>query len=191
MKTLLNLLPEEKKEAIQNRLRSRFLLWQLFLVFVLEVFYLSMLISIYLILDFQLKSLQTIEQTAKSSARSEERRLSEYEKKFQDTNAQVETIGKIDRSHLYFTNIFVLLDGLTPPNISINQMKTTEYAVSLSGKAAKREDLLLFDKQLKASEDCIGDVNIPVSNLFSQKDIDFQLDFSVKPECLQAASDKK
>lgn len=191
MKTLLNLLPEEKKDAIQSRLRSRFLLWQLFLVFALELFYLSMLVSIYLILDFQLESLQNIEQRAMTSSRSEEQRLSEYEQKFQDTNAQVETIGKVDRSHLYFSNIFVLLDGLTPPGIAVNQMKTNEYTVSLSGKAAKREDLLLFDKQLKASEECISNVTIPVSNLFSQKDIDFQLDFSIKPGCLLGSSDKK
>lgn len=190
MKTLLNLLPEEKKDAIQSRLRSRFLLWQLFLVFVLEVFYLSMLVSIYLILDFQLKSLQDIERNALLTSRSEERRLAEYEKKFQETNAQVEAIRRVDRSHLYFSNIFELLDTLTPPHISIRQIKTTEYSVSLSGRAAKREDLLLFDKQLKASEACITDVNIPVSNLFSQEDIDFQIDFSIRPECLRVEEKK-
>lgn len=191
MKTLLNLLPEEKKDAIQSRLRSRFLLWQLFLVFVLEVFYLSMLVSIYFILDFQLKSLQSIEQNVALSSYSEEKRLSEYEKKFQDTNTKVGVVAEMERSHLYFSNIFVLLDTLTPPNISISQMKTTEYAVSLSGRAVRREDLLLFDQQLKESEECISNVNIPVSNLFSQKDIDFQLDFSVKPECLLSVEGKK
>ena len=64
MKTLLNLLPEEKKDAIQNRLRSRFLLWQLFLVFVLEAFYLTMLVSTYFVLDYQLKSLKGLETTS-------------------------------------------------------------------------------------------------------------------------------
>ncbi len=184
MKTLLNLLPEEKKDAIQNRLRSRFLLWQLFLVFVLEIFYLSMLVSTYLILDFQLKSLQGIGQNVGQSSGSDERRLSEYEKKFQDTNTQVDIVERIDRSHLHFSRIFLLLDTLTPPGIIVNQLKTEEYKVSLSGKAAKREDLLLFDKQLKDSMECITEVAIPVSNLFSQVDIDFQLDFSVKQECL-------
>lgn len=190
MKTLLNLLPEEKKDAIQSRLRSRFLLWQLFLVFVLEVFYLSMLVSIYLILDFQLKSLQDIGQDAALSSRSEERRLSEYEKKFQDTNVSVDTVARIENSHLYFSNIFTLLDTVVPANIAINQMKTNEYTVSLSGKATKREDLLLFDKQMKEAGKCISNVTIPVSNLFSQQDIDFQMDFSVKPECLKVLEGK-
>lgn len=185
MKTLLNLLPEEKKDDIQNRLRSRFLLWQLFLVFVLEVFYFSMLIGTYFILDFQLKSLQGIGQNSVLSSRAEDKRLSEYEKKFQDTNTQIEVTNRIDRSHLYFSNILTLLDTLVPAGITINQMKTNEYVVSLSGRAAKRDDLLLFDKQLKAEEKCVTDVNIPVSNLFSQENIDFQIDFSVKPECLR------
>ncbi len=185
MKTLLNLLPEGKKDAIQNRLRSRFLLWQLFLVFVLEVFYLSILVSAFVVLDFQLKSLGSIGQNAALSARSEERRLNEYERKFQETNVQVDVVGKIDRSHLYFSRIFSLLDTLTPAGITVNQMITEEYKVSLSGRAAKREDLLLFDKQLKEAEVCITDVNVPVSNLFSQEDIDFQLDFSVQPQCLR------
>lgn len=185
MKTLLNLLPEGKKETIQNRLRARFLLWQLFLVFVLTVFYLSVLVSIYLILDFQLKSLEEINQNTALSSRSEEKRLNEYEKKFQDTNSKVDVVERIDRSHLYFSAIFKLLDTLTPPGIVVNQLSTDEYTVSLSGKAAKREDLILFDKQLKEEGACITNVDIPVSNLFSQEDIDFQLDFSVKPECLK------
>ena len=143
-----------------------------------------MLVSTYLILDFQLKSLQGIGQNVGQSSGSDERRLSEYEKKFQDTNTQVDIVERIDRSHLHFSRIFLLLDTLTPPGIIVNQLKTEEYKVSLSGKAAKREDLLLFDKQLKDSMECITEVAIPVSNLFSQVDIDFQLDFSVKQECL-------
>lgn len=191
MKTLLNLLPEEKKDDIQNRLRSRFLLWQLFLVFVLEIFYFSMLIGTYFILDFQLKSLQGIGQNTVLSSRAEDKRLSEYEKKFQDTNAEIEVTNRIDRSHLYFSNILMLLDTLVPAGITISQMKTNEYVVSLSGRAAKRDDLLLFDKQLKAEEKCVTDVNIPVSNLFSQEKIDFQIDFSVKPECLRFTQGSK
>lgn len=191
MKTLLNLLPEEKKDAIQNRLRSRFLLWQLFLVLVLEIFYFSMLIGTYFILDYQLKSLENIVGHSALSSRAEDKRLSEYENKFQATNVQVDVINRIDRSHLYFSNVFILLDALVPSGITINQMKTNEYVVSLSGRAAKRDNLLLFDKELKGAEKCITDVNIPVSNLFSQENIDFQIDFSLKPECLKFSQVEK
>lgn len=187
MKTLLNLLPEEKKEYIEKHLHFRFLLWQLFLLFVLEVFCLSIFISIYLILDFQHKSLQAIGESSAITPQTEVRKLNEYEKKFQETNSLVEVVGKMERSHLYFSRVFTLLDGLLPDGILIERLETREYTVSLSGKAAKREDLLLFDKKLKDATECIANVNIPVSNLFSQKDIDFQIDFSVVPECLRSA----
>lgn len=191
MKTLLNLLPEEKKDAIQSRLRSRFLLWQLFLVFVLEIFYLSILISTYFILDYQLKSLENISRSVAMASPADDKRLTEYEKKFQEINTQVDIVGKLDRSHLYFSSVFALLDTLTPPGITVNQLKTEEYAVSLTGRAAKREDLLRFDQQLKDEGQCISNVDIPVSNLFSQVDIDFQLDFSVRPDCLKYARETK
>ena len=191
MKTLLNLLPEEKKDAIQSRLRSRFLLWQLFLVFVLEVFYLSILVSSYLILDYQLKSLQSVSESERSDVRTEVTSLNTYEKKFQEVNALISVVERMDHAHLFFSRVFKLLDPLTPPGIIVNQLKTQEFTVSLTGKAAKREDLLLFDKRLKEEGKCIENVDIPVSNLFSQENIDFQLDFSVKQECLKYAENKE
>ncbi len=188
MKTLLNLLPEEKKELVQNRLRSRFLLWQLFLLFLLEIFYLTILISIFLILDFQLQSLEKIAEDTARSSQGEEKQLDSYEKKFLEVNETVDLIGSVDRSHLYFSQIFVLLDTLLPSGVTINNLSTKDYMVSLSGRAEKREDLLLLEEKLKGAEDCIGNVNIPLSNLFSQEKIDFQMDFTVTPECLRKDS---
>ncbi len=185
MKTLLNLLPEEKKDAIQQRLRFRFLLWQLFLLFVLELFYLSILISTFLVLDYQLKSLTALGEASPVASFDDEKRLSEYEKKFKDTNSTVDVIGKIDRFHLRFTKAFTLLGPLVPEGVTISHLVTKEYKISLTGKAAKREDLLLFDDHLKNAGECITDVDIPISNLFSQKNIDFQADFSITPDCLK------
>lgn len=185
MKTLLNLLPPDRKDAIQKHLRSRFLLWQLFLLFVLEVFYLTILVSIYLVLDFQQKGLLTAGESGILSSQTEERRLSGYEQKIKETNAAVDVIGKIDRSHHYFYKVFVLLDLLLPQGVTIDHMQTKEYALSVFGRAAKREDLLLLDQKLKSAEACIATVDIPISNLFSQENIDFQMDLTLVPDCLK------
>ncbi len=184
MKILLNLLPEEEKNLVQTRLRSRFLLWQLFLLFLLEMFYFTILIGMYLILDFQFRSLESLGTNQNVPVSVQGEKLNQYEKKFRDTNEQVLTIGKIERSHFHFTQIFLLLDTLLPPGVTVSALNTKEYVVSLSGKATTREDLLLLDERLKGSE-CITDVNIPLSNLFSQQDIDFQIDFQIQPECLR------
>lgn len=188
MKTLLNLLPEGKKELVQSRLRSRFLLWQLFLFFLLEIFYLTILVSIFLILDFQLQGLQKIAEDSVRSSQGEERQLDAYEKKFAETNKAVDLIGSVDRSHLYFSQVFVLLDMLLPSGVTVSSLSTKDYTVSLSGRAEKREDLLLLEDKMKKAEECISSVNIPLSNLFSQEKIDFQMDFTVTPECLRKDS---
>lgn len=183
MKTLLNLLPEEKKEAIQRRLRFRFFLWQLFLVFLLECFYLAILAGIFFILDYQLGIYQALNEGLSSSS-YQEKQLMGYERAFREANEQADTIGRISASHLYFTQVFLLLDQVLPSGIVIERVATKEYAVALSGQAARRDDLLSLDERLK-SEECIENVNVPISNLFSQEDIDFQVDFTVKESCLR------
>lgn len=185
MKTLLNLLPEEKKESIQGRLRSRFLLWQLFLLFLLEIFYLTILICTYLVLDFQLRSLSAIENDTLSSSQGEVARLNVYEKKFDETNKKVSVIGNIDRSHLYFSKVFLLIDPLLPEGITITRLMTKEYTVSLSGRAQTREQLLRLDENLKNAGTCIENVVVPLQNLFSQENIDFQVDFTIQSACLR------
>lgn len=183
MKTLLNLLPEKKKKDIRSRLHFRFFLWQLFLVVALELFYLIMLISIYFILDFQLKSLKKIGQQY-DTAYSEQQSLDLYQKKFKETNALVEEIGKIERNHFSFAEAFLFLDTVLPENVAIERLATKEYVVMLTGQAATRDDLLVFDARLKESA-CVKNVNIPLSNLFSQDNVEFQIDFEMKRECLQ------
>lgn len=182
MKTLLNLLPEEKKDANQRKLRLRFFLWQLFLIMLLECFYLGIIAGIFFILDFQLKSYQAVG-TELDTSSSQQQKLSRYEQEFRDANMQTDVIGRISSEHLYFTGVFLLLDGILPDGIVLDHITTKEYAVFLSGTAAKRDDLLTLDARLKQN-DCISAVNMPISNLFSQEHVDFQVDFTVKAECL-------
>lgn len=185
MKTLLNLLPEGKKESIQRRLLSRFLLWQLFLLFLLQVFYLTIVICTYLVLDFQLQSLKALEKDATIASQGEVDRLNTYEQKFDDMNKRVSVIGAIDRSHIYFSKVFTLIDPLLPTGVTVANLTTKEYTISLYGRAGTREQLLQLDENLKNGGRCFENVTIPLQNLFSQEDIDFQVDFTLTPECLK------
>jgi hypothetical protein len=183
MKILLNLLQEEKRNEVHSRLHFRFFLWQLFLVLALEVFYIVILISIYFILDYQLQSLQSIGQQY-DAEHSEQKMLDRYQKKFKEANTTVEVVRKIERQHFSFEQIFILLDGILSESIAIEHLATKEYTVMLSGQAATRDDLLAFKSRLEESE-CVKNVNVPLSNLFSQENVDFQMDFEMKKECLQ------
>lgn len=186
MKTLLNLLPEPIKKKIQSRLHFRFFLWQLFLVFSLEISYLIILLSIYFTLNYQLETLQkTGEQ--QNVAYTEQKTLDVYQQKFKEMNATLEEVGRIEQQHLSFARILVLLDRIVPERVALEHLKTKEYTVILSGQAVTRDDLLAFDARLKESE-CIKNVNIPISNLFSQDNVEFQIDFEMKTECLKHTS---
>jgi len=183
MKILLNLLQEKKKQAIQRRFYLRFFLWQFFLVLILEIFYLSILVSVYFILDFQLQGLQSIGQQY-DAIHSEQKTLDMYRKKFRETNVLVEMVGKIERQHFSFMQIFFLLDVVLPENIAIDSLTTKRYMVLLAGRATTRDGLLTFEARLKESL-CVKNVNVPIANLFSQENVDFQMDFEIRKECLQ------
>lgn len=186
MKTLLNLLPEENKKNIQRKLHFRFFLWQLFLMCTLGVFYLSILMSIYIILDFQLGGLQVVGQQYDATY-AEQGTLSVYQKKFKDTNATVEVIGKIEKNHFFFTQVFLLLDTLLPEGVALDRLTTKNYTVMLAGRAATRDDILTLESRLDETA-CVKNVNVPLSNLFSQENIDFQIDFEMQKECLQKST---
>jgi hypothetical protein len=187
MKTLLNLLPEEKKREIERNVHGRFLLWQLFLSFFLEGFFVMILVGMFLILNFQVKSVETAD--AKNPERVDEAggALRQYEDKFKGTNEAIEVIGRFDATHLHFTQVFRLLGTLAPEGIVLRDLSTTDKTVSLTGTARTREDIITFADRLKANA-CVSRANVPLSNLFSEENIDFQIDFDVTLDCLRKNS---
>lgn len=141
MKILLNLLPEEKKLEIQRTLHGRFLLWQLFLAFLLELFFVSMLVAVFFILSYQLRVVQEGEASQGHQARAEEMLLSRFEDKFRGTNEAIDVIGRIDSSHLYFSQVFRLLDGAQPEGIVLDKLASNDRTMTIAGSAETREAL--------------------------------------------------
>lgn len=187
MKILLNLLPEEKKLEIQRTLHGRFLLWQLFLLFLLELFLVGILVAVYFILSSQLKAVESTQAAGSRGPGMEEILLGRYEDKFRGINEAIDTVGRIEAGHLYFSQVFRLLDRAEPEGVTLDKITTTDRMVTLAGMAETREALLLFEERLKAS-DCIEKVETPLSNLFSEKDVEFQIDFTVTLACLHKNS---
>ncbi len=187
MKILLNLLPEEKKLAIERGLHARILLWQFFLLFFLEIFFIGLLVTIIILLRVELQSVQLSSFNADQAAQKDKADLLKYEEKFSGMNEAIGTVGKIQMNHLHFTQLFRILDVTQPKGVFLRQLITKDRKVSLTGIAKTREDLLAFEEQLKSSA-CVEDVNVPLSNLFSQKDLDFQIDFTMTLVCLRKNS---
>lgn len=187
MKILLNLLPEEKKRAVERGLHARIFLWQFFLLFLLELFFLGLLFTITILLQVELDGVKLTSQIASQGIEKDKVDLTKYESKFLGINEAIGTIGKIEDRHLHFSQLFRILDGVQPKEVFLRQMITKDRRVTLSGIAGTRDDLLLFEEQLKASA-CVEGVDVPLSNLFSQKDLEFQIEFSVTADCLHKNS---
>lgn len=182
MKILLNVLPGEKKDALIRKFRNRFFLWQTTLLLILELYYVVVLGGIFMILHYQSKTASQA-LAAFDQYNEEAKKLVMYQEEFKMVNATTEVVTRYQQARLRWTSLLLMLDELTPKGVVIIELLTKDYTISLSGQAETRDQFLEFEAALKAAE-CVSDVRVPISNLFSQKEIDFQIDFKMKKECL-------
>ncbi|MEI6650681.1 MAG: PilN domain-containing protein [Candidatus Moraniibacteriota bacterium] len=187
MKVLLNLLPERHKAIIRKRYYDRFFLRQTIIAFCIGVFYLGMLGSIYFIVWQNRKVVDEMNASSRE-ATTEAHDLSKFESTFREMNALSARSDMYYAGHLSWTELLTLFDSLIPDGISLTSLSTKEYQVFLSGTAKTRDDFLVLENKLKGNS-CFSDFKIPVSNLFSSANVEFQMDFSVHPDCLKRSFD--
>lgn len=182
MKTYIDLLPEGKKNEIQGDRAFRTIVWQEISVVFLMCFFLVILVMINFALDIQLKGVESAFQGEQALKGHQE--IKSYEDKFREMNTRLVLTAKIQSSHLEWVPVLTKLSQLFPDGVYLNGIATRDYRISLLGKAQKREDLTKFLDAIKGS-DCFVNLNSPLSNLVSREDIDFQIDFDIKKECLK------
>jgi Tfp pilus assembly protein PilN len=110
--------------------------------------------------------------------------LSIYEDKFKQVNSLDKTLRKIQTGHLHWFNLFQQLSSTVPEGIYISGLSTKDYSIFLVGKAKTRDNLLNFKSKLEENE-CFQNINVPISNLVVENNVDFQIDFVIKNECLK------
>lgn len=183
MRVLLNLLPEEGKTRIRRTYYNRFFFWQSLFLSAIVVFYVCLLGSIFYVLHENRTTAERVE-SDRAATQVEAKELGAYEEKFREVNRIAEQSNRFDREHLLWTELFVRLDRSVPEHVAFTSLSTKDYTVFVSGRARTRDDFLGLEKRLK-DDPCFTDFNAPVSNLFSDKDVDFQIDFSMKEECIK------
>lgn len=119
-----------------------------------------------------------------SAAANAESRLSEYEASFEEANASAKAVLKYEASHPSFTGLMEKIATLIPQDTLLTRLSTKDYKVFLTGTAQTRDGLLQFQENLK-NDPCFESVNAPLSNLFSEQNVAFEIDFTVTAECLQ------
>lgn len=182
MNILLNLLPEDKKSHLKDRVRSRFVFSQMLMILFFYGLYVVMLAGSFFSLQHNETSFQGMSRQLESGGSRKE--LLQIEKKFQEVNREVEVVATLNRGHLHFTELLLKIDHALPLGITLTSLSTKDYAVSMAGKAADRNDAVILERNLN-DEACFTSVNIPPSTWLSPKDISFQIDFSVKKECIK------
>lgn len=182
MKIYLDLLPtEQKKELHRNKIFHRIIKQEL--LFALPLF---ALIGVLFAANFVLKNQKenVVLQNSQVQTGSRYQELDSYENKFKITNENTANLSKIQAGHLQWTEILKFFNSLVPENVHIISIATKNYKMMISGLAQNRDDLLTFKDKLEKNT-CITEVNLPLSNIVQRENIDFQMDFSIKEECLK------
>jgi hypothetical protein len=182
MDVKLNLLPPEKKEEIifKNNLRT---------VFRVEaILFLSIILFGGVIGCFKYAlnlNFASYTQVAKEkSVEERENKLKDYSEKFSQANSNIVKIEKIKNDQLYWSFLLEKINRIVFSGIKADSIKTFNYSVSFFGQSNTREDIVLFKEEME-KETCFYDIKLPFSNLVDKKDIEFQMDFKIKEECLK------
>lgn len=181
MEINLNIIPSGRKEEIERASHARFtFIWggEILAILVLCV---AVLFSMQYILKLQLAA---AEQEAQRGSDTHYKKVREYDELVGTINAETSEIEKIQKSQLYWTKLFQILHEKVPPEIELHGLSTKNYQVSLSGRSATRMELVAFKENLEKNS-CMEEVNLPFSNLVSKENLNFQINFKIKKECVQ------
>lgn len=182
MKIYLDLLPEDRKSELHRNKVFRMTIWQeinfLFPLMLLA----GVLFGINMLLELQREGVITENANVQSKGQYQE--LNTYENKFKATNEMSANISKLQNRHLRWSDELYRLSSLIPEGVSIENISTKNYKFMVVGMAKTRDDLLDM-RDILNSDKCISDLNIPLSNMVQREDVDFQMDFSIKEECLR------
>lgn len=182
MKLTLNLLPEERKKEINNKKIFGMAVKQS-LLFLLPII---CLVSVLIVLNAVLNWNFEIQNKSFDDQQNQEqyKKLKEYESNFSRINSKLGILLKIETNHFHWSKAIRELSGLVPGDVYLSGLVNKDFQISISGKAKTRDDFLKFKDRISQSE-CFFNINTPLSNLVEKNDVDFQIDFEVKEECLK------
>ena len=182
MEIKINLIPPYRKKEIfeAKRLKTAIKL-EIFSTTIILLFF-AFLWSINYILKLNMDSVSANIEMDKN--RSQYEKIQKLEDEFVQANAKVSEIASLKKDQMYWSNLPVKLSDNVTEGITIEEVANKDYNVFLVGKADDRDNLIKFKEKI-SQEQCFSDVNLPLSNLVSKNNVDFQMDFKIKEDCLK------
>jgi hypothetical protein len=103
--------------------------------------------------------------------------LSDISTAIKTINAQLDYLAETRDHMVYWSDCIEAMQQLKPDGITYSgiQFLRAEKKLVVRGHAAVRENLLSLQEKLKAKNEYFTDVNFPLKNLLTPKDIDFEL----------------
>ena len=179
---MINLLPLQQKEylLVQKRLR---------LVLILEILFLSFLISLALILFWVKISIFRDLEIQKTFLEEKERMISinqELEEEIKTANLSFSNLNSFYRKEGNLTQVLEKTSGTLPSGtyltgfgFSLAQKKEDMVQISLSGFCPDRETLLTFKRNLE-NENGFLEIYFPPENWAKPTDINFSVNFKLE-----------
>lgn len=182
MKIYLDLLPTQRKIELKKRKRFFLILKQeVFFLFPIFIFFV-ILLNIFFVLKIQKNETDLL--NSQQQSQKQYQQLNFYEEKFAKMNDQIGLVSKIQTKHIYWSRIFDIIDEMANENVYFSDISTKDFHLYFAGRAKTREDLMSLKNKFE-NQGCFENINVPLSNLVNKENADFQMDLSVKEECLR------
>lgn len=179
----INLIPPYRKEEISRAYNLRTLLkWEAELAAILALLVLA-LISINAIVKINL-SVAVNDSSVINKTSEQYKAIEQYDDDTKNTNAVISNVGKIQNAQFYWSKFLAKLNDKVISGVAISKITTKNYDITVGGKVNTRDNLITFRDNI-INDSCFTDVDLPLSNLVARDNIDFQMTFKIKRECLK------
>jgi len=183
MEIKINLIPPHKKEDIARaywlRLVSK---WEIEFVLLL-VLLIAFLFSMNLVLKTSVLAENNAELLTEKN-NDKYKLLEEYDNEIKVVIEQMAGVKKVQANQLYWSKVLLKINENFINGIEVVSLTTKNYDMTIAGRADTRDSLIAFKDKL-AQDSCFANVDLPLSNLTSREDVEFQLSLKIKKECLK------
>lgn len=182
MEISLNLIPEYRKEEIERAKRHRVFIWQIVAGLFMMLVFGSILVGFNLELTTELDAI--VQTSIPKDQIKDFEELKKYDEEFKEANDRIAVLEGIQKEEIFWSNLFLELDKIISDGVEIKSVSTKKMQVFISGTTGTRDDLVAFKNKLEEAA-CFENVNFPLSNFAAKDNIEFQLDFFIKDNCVK------
>ncbi len=170
MRITLNLLPPEKKRALQSGLVMAYAQTIVFILFLVTIFISGTLMSVRLLLNNDYEQLQKQAATASSSE------TTDIVTSIKQINAYLKDIDATQRGFIAWSKVLEDITPLIPADVLLDRISVSDdNRVVLSGMAQTRDGALTLLKRLKEAP-YLTNVVSPLSNILQKQNVEFDFE---------------